>query len=28
MLNRTYHESQDKSVYRIDRVVRANGGLS
>lgn len=22
MLNRTYHESQDKSVYRIDRVVR------
>jgi glycosyltransferase involved in cell wall biosynthesis len=28
MLNRTYHESQDKSVYRIDRVVRATGGLS
>lgn len=23
MLNRTYHESQDKSVYRINRVVRA-----
>jgi glycosyltransferase involved in cell wall biosynthesis len=23
MLNRTYHESQDKSVYRIDRVVRS-----
>ena len=22
MLNRTYHESQDKSVYRVDRVVR------
>jgi glycosyltransferase involved in cell wall biosynthesis len=28
MLNRTYYESQDKSVYRIDRVVRGSGGLT
>jgi glycosyltransferase involved in cell wall biosynthesis len=25
MLNRTYHESQGKSVYRVSRIVRANG---
>lgn len=27
MLNRTYHESQAKSVYRIERVVRKSGAL-
>jgi hypothetical protein len=26
MLNRTYHESQDKPVYRISRVVRGGNG--
>ncbi len=28
MLNRTYHESQSKAVYRIARVVRAGGAVS
>lgn len=28
MLNRTYHESQSKAVYRVARVVRAGGTVS
>jgi len=26
MLNRTYHESQGKAVYRVSRVVRSDAG--